>query len=790
MNPTRQGLSQELRAGMIADTAFLVLLMRTAVPVAVWLAAFPTTLGLPLNACLCVALLTGIVFYLIAQRRPTVAWWADVDAAVNLLVTTAILHLTGGPGNPFVLAYALHTAIYALVYGRATATFFLTGSVSLLGMLAVVRIPRLGLAALLPPAAPLAGDAVALLPVFLSAVLAGGIVPLTRRLWEHQLLLGAQVSETQEALHFQAPLADLALALQSTKMLGEIVSLVGERCRNLLDLDGAFIWLGEDTLVGAAGNAGESIDVAAVLATEPTVMNARAVRHMGQCVIDDAAKSPYAGHPLLQRLKTGSLMLVPLIGKQMPLGMLVLADTRQAERFDETLQRRAKVLAAQASAAIESAILIERIGAEADRVAALLMLSENMGRSADLTDVVTSVGESACGLLGCEHAVVLLWDSDKDALVFGGRVGDGATFLSEIESKEFPKEGIALNERLVNGETVIFAGNETAHMLAPGLGAFAGQIMAVPMGTKTGTQGALLLGHASAAATWSTSDRQMAEGIARQAAMAVENARLVDTLRQANRLKSEFVATMSHELRTPLNIIIGYVDQLIDQDQGAVNAEQLSTLAKVKDSSFSLLELVNATLDLNRLESGRAPVSLSKFTMPELLRELEAETSAIPRKPEVALRFEMPQDITPLVTDRVKLKTIVKNLVGNALKFTDQGSVTVRTNVRLNAGLVELTVQDTGIGIKPEHQGLIFEMFRQVEHGDMRRFGGVGLGLHIVKRLCEQLGGEVWVESTYGQGSTFNLRVPVSPHGAPLERRRPTVVARNAAAPTQRAVNG
>ncbi len=232
---------------------------------------------------------------------------------------------------------------------------------------------------------------------------------------------------------------------------------------------------------------------------------------------------------------------------------------------------------------------------------------------------------------------------------------------------------------------------------------------------------------------------------------------------------------MSHELRTPLNIITGISDMMIDGEHGSLNDEQLDRMAVVRHNALAQLELVNETLDLSRLQSGRLPINLSKFTVPEFFRELEVENQGNPhKKANVALRFEIPKDITPLVTDRLKVKTIANNLVRNALKFTDQGSVTVRAQLKMSEGTLELTVQDTGTGIKPEDQKFIFEMFRQVDQGDTRKVGGVGLGLHTVKRYCEQLGGEISVESTPGEGSTFRVRLPVTEHGAPLERRRIT----------------
>src|SRR5262249_30088685 len=159
-------------------------------------------------------------------------------------------------------------------------------------------------------------------------------------------------------------LAELALGLQRTKLLGDIVTMICQRSRALLEVDGAFLWLGSDTLSGSAGDAAPGIDVQGILSTAPTMINLRALRHMGHNAIDDVRTSPHAAHPLLQRLQSGSALVVPLIGKHMPVGVMVLTDMQRIGRFGDAIQARAKLLAAEAAAAVESALLIERIGEE------------------------------------------------------------------------------------------------------------------------------------------------------------------------------------------------------------------------------------------------------------------------------------------------------------------------------------------------------------------------------------------------------------------------------------------
>ncbi len=269
-------------------------------------------------------------------------------------------------------------------------------------------------------------------------------------------------------------------------------------------------------------------------------------------------------------------------------------------------------------------------------------------------------------------------------------------------------------------------------------------LMVLGDGTVLSVAGAWLLDQ-QRRATWV--EREQAARLARQ------RERLVDDLQRADRIKSEFVSTMSHELRTPLGVIMGFTEMLEERDPAALAL----AIARIKAASRELLELIEETLDLNRLESGRDVPRPEPLALPVLWAELAAEFEALPRSPTVALRWEPAPDGT-LHSDRRKVRMIVKNLVGNALKFTPVGEVVVSCTTDGDRCL--LAVTDTGVGIAPDDLPLIFEMFRQVDSSDRRSYGGVGLGLHIVQRLAAQLGGQVAVESTPGAGSQFRVSLP------------------------------
>lgn len=228
----------------------------------------------------------------------------------------------------------------------------------------------------------------------------------------------------------------------------------------------------------------------------------------------------------------------------------------------------------------------------------------------------------------------------------------------------------------------------------------------------------------------------------------------------ANQAKSEFLATMSHELRTPLNIIMGYTDLLIEEEFGPLTVEECNILQRVRRNTHELYELISATLDLNRMEAGRFLINSQEVRVSELLEQIQIETQALQEQSPLSFTWYV-DPLTPvLYTDPFKVKLILKNLIGNAVKFTERGRVTITAQCN-NEG-VELSVSDTGIGIPQESLSMIFKPFWRLEHASTHRYEGTGLGLHIVKRTLELLGGTITVESEVGKGSTFRVTLPLA----------------------------
>jgi len=226
----------------------------------------------------------------------------------------------------------------------------------------------------------------------------------------------------------------------------------------------------------------------------------------------------------------------------------------------------------------------------------------------------------------------------------------------------------------------------------------------------------------------------------------------------ASRTKSEFLATMSHELRTPLSVVIGYTDILSRGTFGPLTEQEVGALRMIRRNAFELLELITAILDLSRLEAGRLPLEMKEIQLPALLGEVKAETQGVWEQSSLTFVWHVADKLPLLRTDPGKLKMVLKNLLGNAVKFTEQGSIRVEAHGQQDG--IAISISDTGIGIPPEEVRNIFEPFLQVERSTTRRYGGIGLGLHIVKRLLEMLGGTIEVQSEIGHGSTFRVWVP------------------------------
>jgi len=500
----------------------------------------------------------------------------------------------------------------------------------------------------------------------------------------------------------------------------------------------------------------------------------------GTLVVNHIDSFPWARSIAQHGPALSSIMAAPLRIRGRHLRTFVALNFTSGRGFGPEERALFDGIADQLAVALER-VELYRVEQEAAAVSgSLARMGEELLASFDTPRLLDRLCHVTTEVLECDASHTLLCRSEDGAYVPVAAHGVGTAQWEALRELELPREAVrGLLERL---------GGETLHQFVAssddtGVVALLGLPPGTPVVCLVLRRGEEIVGFQTAAMPrdgqpFTEVRLRIARGIAHLASMALEHARINDQLGHANSLKSEFVAMMSHELRTPLNPIIGYADLMLDGAFGDVTEEQRDALARMHRSAHSLLKLINEILDLSRLESGRISLDLHAIDLGPLLAGLDAETVELRRASGVALRFEVEPGLPELTSDATKLKIVLKNLVVNALKFTPEGSVAVRA--RSAGDGIAFEVADTGVGIPAGSLELIFEPFRQAEAAQLRQQGGVGLGLYIVQRLLDALGGRIAVESEPGVGSTFRVWVPNSRVATSEDGARPSLTSGDA----------
>jgi len=475
------------------------------------------------------------------------------------------------------------------------------------------------------------------------------------------------------------------------------------------------------------------------------------------------ASAATVGHELLlaheRGLSTATLCSVESLVP--PFLFFLLAQ--QCFFYGAHLKRKNAVLASLAERLEESR---QRLAVEARTSAALLEVSRTLSSALEAPELLARVNLTTRDQLDAEWAATFLVDAELATFRLVA-VTDATPATTDLAAVEFPVNGWAPVERLATQPVVVLSGAEAE--ATPGLAASGRVLSTVVLAAlyqERTLVGFLALGFD--ALPMPERAVEFLSGIAQHATIVLRNARLLEEVRLASAMKSEFVGAISHELRSPLNVMLGYLEMLLDGAFGPVTTEQASALRRTQEQSIALLEMITALLDLNRLEAGRLPLQRARVAVPELLEELCQQLPESWRRPEVQLRRAFVPGLPEIETDPGKLKTVLRNLLHNAFKFTDRGHVTLGATLDPERNLA-ITVSDTGRGIPPDAIQYIFDMFRQVPGAGG---GGVGLGLHLVRRLLNVLGGTVSVASEVGRGTCFTVILPCTAAPGARTRRR------------------
>ena len=290
-------------------------------------------------------------------------------------------------------------------------------------------------------------------------------------------------------------------------------------------------------------------------------------------------------------------------------------------------------------------------------------------------------------------------------------------------------------------------------------------LLAVPLLRKDRHLGGLVI-RRKVAGKFAEPVVNLLQTFAAQSVIAIYNARLFHEIEDkgrelqiANKHKSEFLANMSHELRTPLNAILGYTELIIDNIYGDVPRKIKEILERVEKNGRHLLNLINDVLDLSKIEAGRLTLSLNDYSMPDVIQTVFTSVEALAAEKNIDLKVTVSGDLMTGKGDEQRIAQVLLNLLGNAIKFTEQGKVLMEATVSNESFLI--SVSDTGPGLSETDQKNIFDEFRQADGSSTRAKGGTGLGLSISKKIVEMHGGRIWVDSILGKGSTFSFTLPI-----------------------------
>lgn len=477
------------------------------------------------------------------------------------------------------------------------------------------------------------------------------------------------------------------------------------------------------------------------------------------------------------------LVDLPLVIRGESIGALAVEDEPDKElSADES--EFLHTIAVQVAEALEAARLFEQTQdalTGQERLASELRTVAEVGTAAstilEVDKLLQTVVELVKLRFGLYHAHIYLVDESNKALILRAGAGDvGQIMVLEGQTITFDADTlVARSARTQKG----YIENDVRkiieflpHPLLPDTRAE----MAVPLIVGGKLIGVLDL-HSDQVDFFSEEAMQVQRTLSSQIAVAVQNASMyadqVETssqLRQVDKLKSEFLASMSHELRTPLNSIIGFADVLLEGLDGELNERMEQDVRLIRDSGTHLRDLIGDILDMSKIEAGRMELRYEEVDMAQMANDILATAGPLAKEKKLDLILDLDKKVECVMADRTRVRQVLWNIMGNAIKFTEKGSVTL--SMRKDKDIVRVSVRDTGIGIKPEHLPIVFEQFRQVDGSLNRNVGGTGLGMSITKKLIELHGGEIGVESVADQGSTFWFTLPIEQPESVLNKPR------------------
>ncbi len=583
-------------------------------------------------------------------------------------------------------------------------------------------------------------------------------------------------NETKEALDRQTATSEVLKTISRTAFeLQPVLQTLIDSATRLCKADKGAIYLRREKgyeLVAAHGADDEQLAFMRenVVAPGPGSVVGM-VAHTGQVVhLDDARGNPeYTWREAQQKFGFRSIFGVPMVREGEPIGVLVMWRV-EVRPFKPRERELVAMFADQGVIAIQNVRLLSETREALEQQQAsgevLAAISSSIADTAPVFDrILASCEKLFEGRVGLINLV------DEGGLVrLAAYRGPARDELDRIYP--FPVDDRSATGRTILRRCVLHFADVEREPDVPEIALRAWRAMGArglivaPMLWEDRGIGSIVVARSHAGA-FTAKEISLLRSFADQAAIAIQNARMVQEIRRksrelevASQHKSEFLANMSHELRTPLNAVIGFSEVLLERMFGEVNAKQEDYLKDILSSGRHLLSLINDILDLSKVEAGRMELEPSRFEVAAAVHNAMTLVRERAQRHGIALGAELAPDLGEIVADERKFKQILVNLLTNAVKFTPDGGK-VDVLARRHGGALEVAVRDTGIGIAEEDQQAVFEEFRQVGRHYTNKQEGTGLGLALTRRFVELHGGAVRLESVPGKGSTFTFTIPV-----------------------------
>ncbi len=587
-----------------------------------------------------------------------------------------------------------------------------------------------------------------------------------------------RTEDLSESLQQQTATADvLKVISRSTFDLQTVLGTLVESATRLCDADHSWLFERKGDVFGWVAGYGHEADtnarIKAYFEAHPVHVDrgsvtGRAVLEGKVVDVPDVLADPeytWSGAQEVGGYRAG--LGVPLWRKDEVVGVIFVGRTA-ATPFTSKQIELVTTFGDQAVIAIENTRLLNELRESLAQQTATADVLKVISRSTfDLMTVLDTLLKSAARLCDAEQGTIT--QRKGDTFYRAVAYGYPAEFIEyakdrPVEANRSSGTGRALVEGKVVHILDVQTDPEYTWQEAKRLGQFR-TMLGVPMLREGVAVGVLTLTRTDVR-PFTDKQIELVSTFADQAAIAIENVRLFEEihdksrqLAEASQHKSQFLANMSHELRTPLNAILGYTELIADGVYGAPSERVQGVLKRIDTNGKHLLGLINDVLDLSKIEAGQLTLSLGDYSLKEVVQTVFSAVEPLAAEKKLAFKVDVPQDLPSGRADERRLTQVLLNLVGNAIKFTDQGEVLIKASQ--SNGSFNLSVCDTGPGISETDQKKLFQEFQQADNSTTKKKGGTGLGLAISKRIIEMHGGRIWVESAAGRGSTFSFTLPV-----------------------------